>query len=148
MATTSFEASKFISRDDANTEIREYLRYREESEKKEIFNSLEPVARNYFLSDELSFIFKKSELDELISRGKANAFRIYYAAAPGGKPTLVVVPCVIEPKIVYVGKGDAEGTYTVTNEITSQSQAARQYPTTTGTDSNSGNFDIANDDVL
>ena len=85
MATSSFEASKFISRDDANTEIREYLRYREESEKKEIFNSLEPVPRNYFLSDELSFIFKKSELDELISRGKANAFRIYYAAAPGGR---------------------------------------------------------------
>src|ERR671913_241193 len=95
---TNFVTSKPISRDFANKEIRRYLAYRNESEKKDIFRDLTlKGAQTYYSSDEVSFIFKKSELDNLFAGGDANAYRIYYGATPEGKPTLVVVPCRIDP---------------------------------------------------
>ena len=129
--------SKFITRDFANQEIRQYLKFREESMKQNIFKSLkDPAAREYYSSNEVSFIFRKSELEELFVDPKANAFRIYYAATAEGEPTLVVVACEL-----------SDDDCNVTNIIANEEKAARQYPKKADPKGDSVSQDIADDDV-
>lgn len=129
--------SKFITRDFANKEIRQYLKFKEESIKQDIFKNLkDPAAKEYYSSNEVSFIFRKSELDELFMDDKANAFRIYYAATAEGEPTLVVVACEL-----------SDDDCNVKNIIYSQSQAARQYPKKADAKGDSFSQDIADDDI-
>ena len=139
------QVSKPISKDEANEEIRRYLRYREESDEKEIFKSLTPGAQKFYLSNEVSFIFKKSDLERLIVDG-ANAYRIYYAANPEGVPTVVVVACLIKPKKPQ-GKDDYAEGFEVTNILTAAAGPAQQYATKQEPNGGSLTFDISNDDV-
>src|SRR5687768_16052282 len=108
------EFSRTISEKLADDEIKRYLKFREESAEKKSFDSLDSLAKKYYTSDEVSFIFTKSDLDELLqgamesnAKGpKANAFRIYYGATDNGVPTLVVVACSINAIQTYEGKDE------------------------------------------
>lgn len=148
--------SRTISESLADEEIRRYLKFREESEKKKAYDSLEPLAKKYYTSDEVSFIFTKSELDKLLQGTdevagdgpKANAFRIYYGATDTGVPTLVVVACSINTSKTYQGKDDFPvPEHTVNNLLKSSAEAAEQYPTKESPNGNSSTFRIRYDDV-
>lgn len=143
-ALIKLETSRTITTSFANKEIRRYLKFREEGDRENIFKSLKPGAKKYYESNEVSFIFKKKELDDLIAKKDANAYRIYYGATPTGEPTLIVVPCQIEAKATD-GK-DNGNDYTVENVITDDSEAAEQYPRKQEPNGSSRNFNLKNDD--
>lgn len=97
MLTAAF-ASKPIENTDADKEIRKSLGHHERVEK--LMRILAGVdEENYFNSKIKSFVFKLSDVTELIEKlhdhGKtANGLRVYYGSV--GAPTVLIVGCEVQ----------------------------------------------------
>jgi hypothetical protein len=99
----------------ATDQVKEYLRIRDHEETQKAFASIPTQKiREYYMDQELSFIFEKDLLTRFLSVDNCNGIRVYYAAHtksesettvlnekdleedPGlGAPTLVMIPCHI-----------------------------------------------------
>ncbi|QEC68217.1 hypothetical protein FRZ67_13245 [Panacibacter ginsenosidivorans] len=101
--------------------------------------------KQFFMSDKLSFAFKKEHIDELFSTyTDANAIRIYFGLNSDGtipEPTIIITACLVSQN----GQGDI---ITAVNKTsTTSSVPAKQYPKSISPKSgyNQTNFDLADD---
>ena len=125
-----------ITRDDANDDIRRYLKMVEDLQSSKVFNQLPADVQSYFEGKLISFAFYKKELDALYASAldDPNALRVYLSIGPDKKPTIVITACKI-----------SDDEKTVTNRLPKPPVGGDQYPVAKSTGYTSENFDIGKD---
>lgn len=126
--------SHSISRDNANTEVRRFLRTLGELTDPNFINQLSYEAQQFFAPRYVSFVFYKDQLDALYNNVDANAYRVYFAQKGNSRPSIVIVPC-------NINDDETE----VENRIAAFGDPGNQYPIPQTTQFDNTNFDIADD---
>lgn len=126
-----------ISRTDINTDVKKYVKV--QSEILPLLSKVTPEAKRFFSADEISFVFEKSDLDDLFEQNpSANALRIYYGSRADGTPTLILVAARL-----FQSSNGGPGTI---NLISSEANAGFQWPTGVSMiNEDPVNFDIISD---
>lgn len=127
-----------ISLQEADNYVRQHLAIRNEQAQQHDPATLQTVAaQNFFSSPEISFVFERAAVENLLQQSNANGLRFYLGAEPeSGFPTLLIVPC----------QTDSNGN--VANISSDTAAFAEQHPRRLGTSQSPDSFTMLNDDIV